>query len=196
MATKFWRIYGILILSLILPVTAAAGTPTERTRITVDKVINILKDPALQPESKKSERRTRLRAAIQPRFDFPEMAKRTLGSHWSRLTAQEQQEFVRLFSDLLESTYVEKIESYKGEAIVYTGEKQDKDHAQVMTNVVTTKGEDFSINYNLRHVDGDWKVYDIIVENISLINNYRAQFNRVLETAGHDQLLRKLRKKI
>lgn len=168
-----------------------AGLPTDQTRTTVDKVISILQ----QSGPRKEEKRQQLRDVIYSRFDFAEMAKRSLGPHWSRRTPQEQQEFTKVFADLLESSYIDKIESYNGEKVSYTREQQDKDNAQVFTKVITKKGEEFSINYKLHPVDGEWKVYDVVVEDISLVNNYRSQFNRVLANASFDELLKKLQQK-
>jgi phospholipid transport system substrate-binding protein len=183
---------GIAVLfCLPFAIPAEAGLPTDQTKATVDKVISILQ----QPGPKKEERRRQLRDVIYSRFDFPEMAKRSLGPHWSRRTPQEQQEFTKVFADLLESSYVDKIEGYNGEKVAYTREQQDKDNAEVFTKVITKKGEEFSINYKLHPVDGEWKVYDVVVENISLVNNYRSQFNRVLANASFDELLKKLQEK-
>jgi phospholipid transport system substrate-binding protein len=185
---------GISLFLLTLPVVASV--PTEQTRAIVDKVLSILNNPELRSAARKNERREQLRAVIYyPRFDFAETAKRSLGSQWSRRSPQEQREFVRLFTDVLENFYVEKIESYNGEKISYARENQDKDHAEVFTKVVTKKGEEFSVNYNLRAVDGEWKLYDVVIENISLVNNYRSQFNRILANASFDELLRKLQGK-
>ena len=186
-------LFGISLFLLALPVVA--GVPTEQTRATADKVLSILNNPELRLAAQKNERREQLRAVIYPRFDFAEMAKRSLGPQWSRRSAQEQREFVRLFTVVLENFYVNKIESYSGEKITYTRENQDKDHAEVFTKVVTKKGEEFSVNYNLHAVDGEWKVYDVVIENISLVNNYRSQFNRILAKASFDELLRKLQEK-
>ena len=198
MNKKFWRegmacLLGASLLLLALP--ADAGAPTEQTRATVDKVLSILNNPELRSAAHKSERREQLRAVIYPRFDFAEMAKRSLGPQWSRRSPQEQREFVRLFTEVLENSYVDQIESYNGEKITYTRENLDNDHAEVFTKVVTKKGEEFSVNYILRSVDGEWKVYDVVIENISLVNNYRSQFNHILAKASFDELLRKLQAK-
>jgi len=198
MKEKFLRLHWawlIGILYFLVPPPVIAGAPTDETRASVDKILAILKIPELRSDGRKKERREKLRAVIYPRFDFPEMAKRSLGSHWSRRPPQEQQQFIKLFTDLLENSYVETIESYNGEKIAYIREKQDKDHAEVFTNIVTTKGEGFSINYNLHLVGGEWKIYDIVVENISLINNYRSQFNRILVNGSFNELLKKLQAK-
>jgi len=183
------------ILYFLVPAPVIAGAPTDQTRDCVDKILAILKNPELRSDGRKKERRERLRAIIYPRFDFAEMARRSLGSHWSRRPPQEQQQFVKLFTELLENSYVEKIESYNGETVSYLREKRDKDHAEVLTNIVTAKGEEFSINYSLHLVGGERKIYDIVVENISLVNNYRSQFNRILVNATFDELLKKLQAK-
>ena len=198
MNKKFFRagmagLLGAALFLLALP--AGAGAPTEQTRATADKVMSILNNPELRSAARKNERREQLRAVIYPRFDFAEMAKRSLGPQWSRRSPQEQQEFVRLFTEVLEHSYVDKIESYGGEKITYIRENLDKDHAEVFTKVVTKKAEEFSVNYILRSVDGEWKVYDVVIENISLVNNYRSQFNRILAKASFDELLKKLQAK-
>ncbi|MBI2360412.1 MAG: ABC transporter substrate-binding protein [Deltaproteobacteria bacterium] len=180
---------------LLVPLPLSAGAPTDQTRATADKVLSILTNPELKSEPKKKERRDQLRQAIYPRFDFADMAKRSLGSHWQRRTPEEQQQFQKLFTELLERSYVDAIESYNGEKIVYGREKEDKNRAEVPTKVVTKKGEEFSINYNLHLVSGEWKVYDIVIENVSLVNNYRSQFNRILANSSFGELVKKLQEK-
>lgn len=180
---------------LLVPLPLSAGAPTDQTRATADKVLSILTSPELKSEPKKKERRDQLRQAIYPRFDFADMAKRSLGSHWQRRTPEEQQQFQKLFTELLERSYVDAIESYNGEKIVYGREKEDKNRAEVPTKVVTKKGEEFSINYNLHLVSGEWKVYDIVIENVSLVNNYRSQFNRILANSSFGELVKKLQEK-
>lgn len=181
---------------ILVAVPAGAGVPTEQIRVTADKVLSILNNPELRTAARKNERREQLRAVIYPRFDFAEMAKRSLGTEWSRRSPEEQREFVRLFTEVLENSYVNTIESYNGEKITYGRENLDKDHAEVFTKIVTKKGEEFAINYVLRSVDSEWKVYDVVIENISLVNNYRSQFNHILATASFNELLRKLQAKV
>ncbi len=183
----------LLLFCSLAPSVARAGVPTEQVRSTVDKVLAILRERRRNPENKKNEARAELRQVISGRFDFEEMAKRSLATHWRRRSPQEQREFVKLFSDLLEKSYADKIESYNGEKVVYARENQDKDHAEVDTKVVTKKGEEFSINYKLRDAGGQWRVYDVVIENISLVNNYRSQFNRVLTKSPFEELLQKMR---
>jgi len=186
---------GLFLAIAFVAAPAFAGAPTEQTKQTVDKVLSIVRDPNLKPASKQQERRDQLRQVIYPRFDFTEMAKRSLGSYWARRSPQEQQEFTKVFTGLLERSYVEQIESAGGEKVNYTREQIEGDNAIVFTKVLTPKGEEVSINYKLHKVGGDWKVYDVVVEEISLVNNYRSQFSRVLANASFDDLMRRLQEK-
>lgn len=183
------------LLCLSLPTASGAGTPTEQIRDTVDRVIVVLKNPRLKEESKTQERRNQLREIISYRFDFAEMARRSLGSHWRRRTPEEKREFVRLFTDLLEHTYVNRIEAYTDQRFVYLKENQEKSYAEVESRVITGKGEEFSLNYKTRLVDGEWRVYDVVIENISLVNNYRSQFNRIINNSSYDDLIRRMKEK-
>ena len=177
------------------PVSAAAAASGDRIRETVDKLLTILKDPQLKGESKKTERRQKLKEVIGERFDFPEMAKRSLGSEWRRRSPEEQKEFVRLFTELLEQAYLDKIESYNGEKVQYLKEREDKDNAEVATKIIDNKGQEFSVNYRLHNVNGDWKVYDVVIEDISLVSNYRSQFNRVVAKGSFEELLTRMKEK-
>ena len=127
-------------------------------------------------------------------FDFGEMAKRSLGSHWRTGNGKEE-EFVSVFTGFVENAYMGTLESYKGEKIAYLRERVDQNLAQVDTRIVPAKGEPFPVNYRLHLVGGEWKIYDVVIDNISLVNNFRSQFNRILTTASFDDLLRKLREK-
>lgn len=174
---------------------ANAGVPTDQVRGTVDQVIAILQDPLLKMESKQKERREQLRRIIFARFDFAEMARRSLGAEWRRRTPAEQQEFVNLFTDLLQDTYIGTIESYSGDKVGYNRELQEQDSAEVQTTLTTRGDAAYSINYRLRLVDKDWKVYDVIIENISVVNNYRSQFARVITKSSYQELVRTMKEK-
>jgi len=186
---------GVLGLMLVSVPSAFAGAPREQVQSAIEKVTAILNDPNLKSAAKKSERIERLRQVIFPKFDFAEMAKRSLGSNWQRRTPEEQQEFVKLFRELIENSYVENIDSYNGEKVNIVGEKQEKDFAQVNTKIVNNKGEEFAVDYRLLQSSGDWKIYDVVIENISIVNNYRSQFNRVIVKSSFEDLLQKLRDK-
>ena len=184
-----------LAMALSLPAILQAATPTESVRETVDNVLAILKDPALKGEQKKKERREKLKEVIYRRFDFTEMAKRSLGSEWRRHSPEEQKEFVQLFRELLENAYLDKIESYNGQEVRYLKERVDNNYAEVDTKLVDNKGQEFSIVYRLYNSGGDWKVYDVVIEDISLVNNYRAQFSRVLAKSSYAELVDRMKKK-
>lgn len=174
---------------------ARAGLPTDQIKATVDKALVVLKDPRLKPPAKQTERREQLKQVLFSRFNFAEMAKRSLGPNWSRRTPQEQEEFVRLFTEVLERAYAEIIETYLDEKIVYLNEKVDAGYADVNSKIVTARGEEYSINYRAQLVGNEWKVYDVVAENISLVNNYRSQFNRVIAKSSYEELVRRLKDK-
>jgi len=189
-------VIALILLSIWLPPgSAVGGVPTDQIKSTVDKALVVLKDPRLKPAAKTKERREQLKQILFARFDFTEMAKRSLGANWRRRTPKEQEEFVRLFTDLLERAYADTIESYGDEKIVYVGERLDGGYADISSKVLTSKGEEFSLNYRAHFVGGEWRVYDVVVENISMVNNYRSQFNRVISNASYEELVRRLRDK-
>jgi phospholipid transport system substrate-binding protein len=191
-------IFSLLVLTvaLIQPRDGNAGVPTEQIRGTVDRVLTILKDPALNSPGAKEARRSELSKAILPRFDFEEMAKRSLGAEWRRRTAAELKEFIQLFTELLRNSYIESIESYRGQRVVYRSESQDGAYADVGTKVINDGGEEFTIDYRLNLDGSQWKVYDVIIENVSVVNNYRSQFSRILGRSSFAELLQTIRDKI
>jgi phospholipid transport system substrate-binding protein len=190
------RVLIIIGLAAIFHAPAAdAGVPTEQVRGTVDQVIAILQDSSLKAENKQKERRDQLRRVIFARFDFAEMARRSLGPEWRRRTTAEQQEFINIFTDLLQDNYIGTIESYSGDKVAYNRELLEQDSAEVQTTLTTRGEESYSINYRLRLVGKDWKVYDVVIENISVVNNYRSQFNRVISKSSYEELLRAMKEK-
>jgi len=189
-------VVGLVILLFLPPRIAVAATAGERLHQSIDKLLEILNDPQLKGANKEKQRREKLKEVIYQRFDFTEMAKRALGANWRRRTPQEQDEFVRLFTDVLERAYAGIIESYTDEKIVYVSERIDGIYADVSSKVVTAKGEEYSINYKAHLVSNEWKVYDVVAENVSLVNNYRSQFNRVISHSSFEELVSRLRTKI
>jgi phospholipid transport system substrate-binding protein len=191
---KRWApMIAIIWLYMAAPVTA--GVPGDEMRATIENVLATLQDPNLKGPEKQGERRNKLRDAIYPRFDFAEMAKRSLGPHWQRRSPEEQKKFVEVFTALVEGAYLDAIESYNGEKVVVASDKQDKTFADVNSKIVTKKGEEFAIEYKLHQAEGGWKVYDVVLENISLVNNYRSQFNRVISKSSYEGLLSKMLEK-
>ena len=190
-------VIAVILLSIWLtPESAAGGVPTDQIKSTVDKALVVLKDPRFKPAAKTNERREQLRQILFARFDFSEMGKRALGANWRRRTAKEQDEFVRLFTDLLERAYADTIESYRDEKILYVGERLDGGYAEVNSKIFTGRGDEYSLNYRAHFVGGEWRVYDVVVENISMVNNYRSQFNRVITNASYEELVRRLKDKM
>jgi phospholipid transport system substrate-binding protein len=197
--THLYKLMLILGLGTALAVGTVAtrlwASPAgEQVKTTIDQVMEVLGDPKLQGAGKKAERREKLRQVVLPRFDFAEMAKRSLGNNWNRYP-DKQQEFVTAFKQLLEEAYADQIEAAGGDKVVYLNERTEKDYAEVATKVISTKGEETAITYKLHPVGSDWKVFDIVVENISIVNNYRSQFSRLLNNASLDELIKRIKEK-
>jgi phospholipid transport system substrate-binding protein len=195
MTKSFWHL-GVLSLLMFFsdPLTSMAGPPTDQIKATVDNAVGLLRD-SRHKTAPTNERRAQLREILFTRFDFSEMARRALGAHWRRRSATEQQEFVQLFTELLERQYAGIIESYTDEKIVYVSERTDGAFAEVNSKIVTAKGQELSINYKAQLVGQEWKVYDVVAEEISLVNNFRSQFNRVISSSSYEELVRRLREK-
>jgi phospholipid transport system substrate-binding protein len=172
---------------------AWAGAPTEQLKGSIDQVIRILQDPKLKQESMAAERRATIRKQAEAIFDFTETGKRALGQHWQSLTDSQRQEFTSLFTDLLERSYVTRIEQYSGEPIVYVGDSTEGDTATVRTKFVTKQGTEIPIDYRLIRRGDRWLAYDVLVEGISLVSNYRTQFDRIMRTASYPELARRMR---
>lgn len=174
---------------------ATAGEPTDVVRQITDQVLKILEDPQFQAPNRQAERQERLHKIAEQVFDWQEMARRALAVHWRERTPQEQQEFVRLFRDLVEGTYINRLESSIQEKreIQYVGEQVDGSRATVKTNVVTRRNQQVPIEYRLQKADGRWLIYDVLVEGISLVNNYRSQFNRIITSSSYNDLVQKMK---
>ncbi|HMA82568.1 MAG TPA: ABC transporter substrate-binding protein [Candidatus Binatia bacterium] len=185
----------VLLAQIVVPADLRAGAPTDQVRQTADQVLALLQDARFKGADKESQRRQRLRQIIGNRFDFEEMAKRSLGANWRRVSRDDQERFVQLFTDFLEKSYADQIESYNGEKITYGREQLSQDQAEVDSKIITKKGREVTVDYKLRSAGGDWKVYDVVIENVSLVNNYRSQFNRILAKATFNELLKKLEAK-
>ena len=189
-------VLSFLFFCLLIPTSLVAGAPTDQIQATLDEVIAILKDPKLKSKEKREERHSQLRKIVYARFDFAEMARRSLGRHWRRRTPPERKEFIRIFTDLLERTYIGQFDSYHDDKFVVLKETLDGNYAEVKTQILTSKGEEFSVNYKTHLVSGEWKIYDVEIENISMVNNYRAQFKRVLSKSSYEVLIQKINNKL
>jgi phospholipid transport system substrate-binding protein len=188
----------LVVLAMILTgfavARAHAGEPTEAIRGTIDEVLRILADKELKQPSKANERRQLLEKVVGERFDYQEMSRRSLGASWNNLSDKEKQEFVSLFQTLLVNTYADKVESYSGEGVQYVNERREKEYAEVRTRVLTGKTE-IPLDYRLLYKDSAWRVYDVVVDGVSLVNNYRGQFTKILRTSSYADLVDQLRKK-
>jgi phospholipid transport system substrate-binding protein len=174
---------------------ATAGVPTEQVRGAIDRILQTVQDQSLQGPAKADERRQRIRDVADQVFDWQETAKRALARHWQARSAQERSEFAKLFADLVERSYVGKIEAYSGEKIEYLGDSIDGDTATVRTKLVTRANTEIPIEYRLLKEGDRWRVYDVVIENVSLVGNYRSQFNRIIQQSGYPALVQKLRTK-
>ncbi|HET7343507.1 MAG TPA: ABC transporter substrate-binding protein [Methylomirabilota bacterium] len=186
---------AVLLLSCPLAGRAAAGPATDQVHGSIDNVLKILADPELKKASRAPERRRAIRTVANEIFDFDEISRRSLAVHWRARTPDERREFVDLFGDLLENSYVSKIEMYSGEKILYTGETADGDLAVVKTRIVTKQGTEVPVDYRMFKQGPRWRAYDVNIEGVSLVANYRAQFNTIISRSGYPDLVSKLRAK-
>jgi phospholipid transport system substrate-binding protein len=174
---------------------AVAGVPTDQLRAQIDRVIKTLEDPELKKEGRAKDRRAAVRKIANDIFDFSETARRSLGRHWQGRTPAERDEFVQLFSDLLERSYIGKIETYGGEKIQYNGDTTEGDQAKVQTKLVTKGGGEIPIEYRMHKAGDRWLVYDVVIEGVSLVANYRTQFNKIIQTSSFKELMNKMKNK-
>jgi phospholipid transport system substrate-binding protein len=182
-----------LVAGLILSAAAWAGVPTDQLRAQIDRVIKTVDDPDLKRDGKATERRAAVRKIAFETFDFEEMSKRALARHWQARTPAEREEFVKLFADLLERAYVSKIENYGGEKIAYNGDTIEGDAALVKTKIITKQGTDVPVDYRMVKRNDRWLVYDVVIEGVSLINNYRTQFNKIIQTSSYQSLVDRMK---
>jgi phospholipid transport system substrate-binding protein len=183
------RLLAVVLTTLAVAVPAWAGAPTDQVRQYTDQVQKILDDPALRS----ADKRAAVRKVAVEIFDVNETARRALGRHWQARTPGEREEFVQLFADLLERTYISKIDLYGGQRLRYTSEAIDGEFATVRARVVTLRGTEIPVEARMLKRGDHWLIYDIAIENVSLISNYRTQFDRIIRTASFEELVRKLR---
>jgi phospholipid transport system substrate-binding protein len=171
---------------------AWAGAPTDQLRDGVDRVFKILKDPRMEGGRNDTQRKTAILKVAHEIFDFGEMAKRSLGQHWSPRTPAEREEFVRLFTALIQQSYISKVDQHGSEKMTVRGETVDGDHALVRTILVLNGGGEMPLDYRMHDRSGRWQVYDLSVDGISIVANYRAQFNKVIRISSYEALVTKL----
>jgi len=183
----------LLLTAALFMASNAFANPIEEVKKTVDEVVRIVADKEMKKNE--SKRRQALKKSISTIFDYSEMAKRSLGKHWNVRTAAEKKQFAELFATLLENSYAGKIESYNNEKIVYIKEVIEEEYAEVKSKVVTAARDEFTLDYRLFKQNGKWMVYDVIIEGVSLVSNYRSQFNKIITANGYGALVKKLQSK-
>ncbi|HWI41643.1 MAG TPA: ABC transporter substrate-binding protein [Verrucomicrobiae bacterium] len=184
---------GLAVVLLSAGLAAAAGV-TDEVKKTVDEVVRIVGDREMKKQANEQKRRKALKGAIGDIFDYREMARRSLASSWSTLSPAQQKEFTDLFATLLENSYADKIESYNNEKIVYGRESVEGNYAEVKSKVVTSKDE-FALDYRLHRSGSGWMVYDVVIEGVSLVSNYRSQFSKIMRSEGYPGLVSRLKSK-
>jgi phospholipid transport system substrate-binding protein len=177
------------------PCAALAGEATNQVKQTVDAVLDVLNNKELKKPENREVRTKKIREIIDMRFDFEEMAKRSLALNWAKRTPEERKEFVTLFSDLLENTYIRKIERYENEKVIYLDEKISGEYAVVRTKIINPQEAEIPVEYRIFRKAAKWEVYDIIVEGVSLVNNYRSQFSQIIRSGSYEELVKKLKSK-
>ena len=192
------RVTSIAALLLIASACGAlADSPLSEVKATTEKVLLLLKDSKLQGDAKKTERRQLVRSEMEKRFAWEDSAKACLGKHWLKRTPAEKTEFVKLFSEFLKDTYSDKVATYYGDLdkVDYQGEKIQADYASVKL-VLTTKAKvDHPLEYRMEKAGDDWKVYDVVIEGVSMVKNYRDQFDAIIAKSSYEELIKEIKSK-
>jgi phospholipid transport system substrate-binding protein len=186
----------LLILWLMSPLAAHSAVPVDMLREHVNKILEVLRDPALKGESGRKVKKERIRVISEEMFDFTELSKRSLGQNWDKFNPDQQKEFIKLYKSLLEETYSEKVTSYTDEKIVIKKEVSLSEKTVEVQTTIITKTSEVPIYYRLMEKNGNWKVYDVVIEGVSLVSNYRTQFREILASKTPEALLEILRNKV
>ena len=190
---RYLNLGFIALVLLTFAPNAHAESPKEQLQDTIDSVIKVLR--TVQSREDIDKNRETLRQILQPRFDYAAMAQQSLGNRWVDLNGKEK-EFVAVFTDFLENSYMNTLGSYRGEKVVYDRDRIDGESAEVDTRLVGGEGTPIKIGYKLHLRSGQWMVYDAVIDDVSIVGNYRSQFARVLRTASLKELLQSLRAKV
>ena len=195
------RTFRYIVLALMAvggSLCACAGEPTAQVRSSTDKILVLLGEPALKTDAAKSERRELIRKELDQRVDWATVARSSLGRHWTKRTQAEQREFVSLFSRLLEETFIDKIETHHDEMekVEYLGEKIIDEYASVKSVITTKQQIVHPVEYRLQKSGKDWRIYDVLMEGVSLVKNYRDQFEEILAKTSYEKLVADLQAKL
>jgi phospholipid transport system substrate-binding protein len=193
---KRWFRRLTLVVLLMLPLNAFAGAPLDSVKANVNGVLDALRDPKLKGEAGKKVKEQRIEAAAEKLFDFVELSKRTLGLNWNKFSVEQRKEFVHLFKSVLKDAYVEKITAYTNEQVNFAKELTLSETTVEVHSVIVSKGGETPINYRVAKKENAWKVYDVVIEGVSLVSNYRTQFREILGNNPPEKLLETLRKKV
>jgi phospholipid transport system substrate-binding protein len=186
------RLVPLLVVLVVAPgLPAWAGPATDQLRTYTDQVAKILQNPSMTL----AERREAVRQVAEQVFDVTETAQRALGQHWQQRSPAEREEFVKLFANLLEQTYISRIDEFGGEKLTYVSEQLDGDRGVVRARITTKNGTEVPVESRVLLKGNRWLIYDILIENLSLISNYRSQFDRVIRTASYEELVKRLQTK-
>ncbi len=196
MAKRFIGLFMILAMCGFLPLQGFAATPKETVENGVNKVIKTLGDPAFKAKAKDEKIET-ISKEIDHIFDFKELSRRTLGRDWKKMSAEQQKEFVKLFKQLLQGVYADRLLAYSDQKVIFDKETMlKKGRAEVQSYLETSDGSKIPLFYRLTDKSGSWKVYDIIIEGVSMVKNYRTQFRQILSKNSPDKLIEILRDKV
>jgi len=191
-----FKIIFSLLLILLFTAPASGGAPTDQIKETTDKILAILTDPALEDPEMLDEKKRMIRKAVDERFDWTAISRRALGRHWRKMTTAEKKAFIPLFGQMLEKTYLSRVGEYSGDRVRYEDEKIDGTYGVVKVKIISEKHGEISVKYRLWNKNDEWFVYDISIEGVSLVNNYRSQFNNILMSSSPGELIKKLEEKV
>jgi len=186
----------ILVLLLIVPFPAYAGPPLDTIKGHINKVLDVLSDSSLKGQSGKSAKKAKIRSISEKMFDYNELSRRTLGQNWNKFNNEQQKEFTELYKSILEDAYADKLITYTNEKVLFNKENILSEKTCEIQTTIVTKKADIPIYYRVIQKEGEWRVYDIVIEGVSLVNNYRTQFREILASKSPDGLLDILRKKV
>jgi len=194
------RFAGVILVAamllMLMPLQTLAATPKETVETGVSKVIATLGDPAFKAKAKDAQI-AQIGEEIDSIFDFKELSRRTLGRNWRKMKPEQQKEFVQLFKELLQGVYADRLLAYSDQKVIFDKETMlKKGRAEVQSFLQTSDGTKIPLFYRLSNKSGSWKVYDVIIEGVSMVKNYRTQFREVLSNGGPDKLLKVLRDKV
>lgn len=186
---------ALIVVLLYNPISAYAGAPLETVKGHVNKVLDVLRDPSLKGGSTEEIKKDRIRVISDKMFDYTELSRRTLGQNWKKFKPEQQQEFIELYKSILEGAYIDRIMSYSDEKVLFNRENQLSEKTVEVQTSILTKKADIPISYRVIRKEGEWRVYDVIIEGVSLVSNYRSQFSQILGNKTPEGLLKQLRKK-